>query len=337
MSWLYILYPFTVLYGFITWIRNLLYDLGWFKSYHATSLRVLNVGNLTVGGTGKTPHVEMLIRKFADRYQTVTLSRGYGRQTKGFRIASPADSPATLGDEPYQLYQKFCLACPHPKIQVTVGEKRAPAIQKIEALNPKVELVMLDDAFQHRAISAHTNILLTDFGRLFYQDLPFPMGRLREGRQGARRSDVVIVSKCPPTLPAQDRQKIAQHIQRYTRKGTPIFFTSLRYTFQSTSTLPANRASIGLLTGIAQPKPLVDYLQKSYTIQRHWQFADHHAYTSADLQGLEDLPIFTTEKDWVKLCQPALLPFLAGRQVHVVLIEPFFLEAEEAFWELLRW
>ncbi len=327
MSWLSIFYPLSSLYGFITAVRNKLYDKGFWRVYQPTRPRIINVGNLTVGGTGKTPHVEMLIRHFLPTHKVATLSRGYGRKTKGFRVAQPLDLPATLGDEPFQMYQKF------GDIPITVGEKRAPALEKIQAIYPEVEVVLLDDAFQHRAVKAHANILLTDFGRLFYEDVPFPVGRLREGRQGAKRADAVIVTKCPPDLPAQERLRISAHIQRYTLKDTPVFFTAFRYS--CAQKLPTKGQKINVLTALANPTPFLKYLETDYIIQKHQDFPDHHAYTLADVEKLENLPTFTTEKDWVKLSQPEFAPFWVGRQVYVIVIEPYFLENAQAFWDFL--
>ncbi len=325
------MYLITLLYQFITHIRNYLYDKGYFKTYQPNSPRLINVGNLTVGGTGKTPHVELLIRRFLPTQNLATLSRGYGRKTKGFRIASPTDTPETLGDEPYQMHQKaYSLA--DSRLIITVGEKRVFAVQAIEKLVPKIDLVLLDDAFQHRAIKAHFNLLLTDYNRLFYDDLPFPSGRLREGRQGAKRADAVIVSKCPPNLSIEQQASIKQQVLRYAKPKTPVFFTSLRYELP----LPAG-TRVSLLTGIARAKPMLQYLKTIYEIDKHFEFPDHHAYTEADIAQITTLyPILTTEKDWTKLSQPAFSACLRGRQVLTLPIEVYFLKDEAFFWELLQ-
>jgi len=322
------MYIFTLLYQFITQIRNYLYDKGYFKTYQPDAPRLINVGNLTVGGTGKTPHVEMLIRLLAPNYRLATLSRGYGRKTKGFRIAQTTDTPETLGDEPYQMYQKFAL----DSINIVVGEKRAPAVQKIAELIPSVEVILLDDAFQHRAIHAHCNILLTDYNRLFYKDFPFPSGRLRESRQGAKRADAIIVSKCPPDLPTNAQESIKKQIQRYAKLETPIFFTSLRYKLP----LPKGE-KITLLTGIAHAQPLLNYLKEIYQVEKHWQFPDHHHYKPKDLAQIKStFPIITTEKDWVKLSQPYLTTALAGKQVYTLPIEVYFLHGKSHFETLIH-
>jgi tetraacyldisaccharide 4'-kinase len=191
-----LLLPVAWLYEGITRLRNWLYDKGYKKST-SFPLPVISVGNLTVGGTGKTPHVEYLVRLLKDQRQLVTLSRGYGRQTKGFLIADEQANAATIGDEPMQFYQKF-----GHQIKVAVGEKRVPAIEQILRLYPKTEIILLDDAFQHRAVRPCFSILLSDYHRPFYTDFVLPAGRLRESRKGAGRADAVIFSKCPQNLSA---------------------------------------------------------------------------------------------------------------------------------------
>jgi tetraacyldisaccharide 4'-kinase len=324
--WL-LLFPFTILFEWITRFRHFLYNKGFLKTYQPTQPFLITVGNLTVGGTGKTPHVEMLLRYLSKKYKMATLSRGYGRKTKGFRIAQSTDSPATLGDEPYQMFQKF-----GQNVLVTVGEKRVLAVQALEKITPTIDIVVLDDAFQHRAIKAHKNILVTDFNRMFYNDLPFPSGRMREGRGGATRADIIIVSKCPPDLPEAEQAQICAKIRQYALPETPIFFTSLRYNLP----LPEG-AKITLLTGIARAQSLVKDLQKIYTIEKHWEFPDHHDYTILDLEKIKSSPILTTEKDAVKLSQPALASALAGKQVVILPVEVYFLKDEDKFWAgLLR-
>ncbi len=180
-------------------VRNAFYDNGLFEK-ERPALRVISVGNLTVGGTGKTPLVEFLIKRYLPANpdqlpQTATLSRGYGRKTKGFRVADGADTAQTLGDEPVQIYRKFGRL-----IRVCVGERRADALRQMQQLFPQLRQVLLDDAYQHRAVDPHLNLLLSDFNRPFYTDYPFPAGRLRESRSGAKRADAVIITKCPDTL-----------------------------------------------------------------------------------------------------------------------------------------
>ena len=208
--------------------RNWLFD-NQLKQRVTPAVQTICVGNLTVGGTGKTPMIEFLIERsiaagLTSPYQTVTLSRGYGRQTRGCRVANAADTAATIGDEPLQLFRKY-----GHRVRVTVGERRADAIRLIETRYPDVELILLDDAFQHRAVQAHVTLLLSDYNRPFYRDFPLPAGRLRETRYGAARADAVVVTKCPADLPVADQQRISHEIRRYARPDGPVFFATLRY------------------------------------------------------------------------------------------------------------
>jgi tetraacyldisaccharide 4'-kinase len=303
----YPLLPFSYLYAGIMHTRNWLYDAGVLPS-SAFRVPVINVGNLTVGGTGKTPHVEYLVRLLAPR-KTAILSRGYKRQTTGFVLADAQASAATIGDEPFQYYQEF------KDITVAVCEDRVAGIRQLLHLFPDTAVILLDDAFQHRPVQAHWNILLTDYNRLFFQDAVLPAGRLREGRQGARRSDMVVVSKCPAGLEPEIRNHISQQIHRYTKPGVPVFFSHYQYreavAFGSAATC---NPDIVLLTGIARPETLVQHLtRQGFRIIRHFNFQDHHAYTQQDIQEISNfaasagpVSLLTTQKDWTKLLDPAL-------------------------------
>ncbi len=279
-----LLFPFAVLYDIITRLRNHAYDTGRKPSVHF-DVPVIGVGNLTVGGTGKTPMVEHLIRVLSPSYRVATLSRGYGRRTKGFRLATVSDTAGTLGDEPLQLFRKF-----GQTVTVAVGEDRAFAIPNILQEQPETEVVLMDDAFQHRRVRPLVNLLLSDYSRPFYRDMLLPAGRLRESRSGAGRADVVIVTKCPVEIQEDEMMAIEDAIREYS--PAPVFFTTIRYgnpvPFGGFSTnadaAPAER--VILVTGIAQAGPLVAYLKKSYTLVEHVAFADHHRYTRADLEGL---------------------------------------------------
>src|SRR6187402_1934602 len=185
-----ILFPFAILYGFITSIRNFLFDKGILKAY-SFDLPVIAVGNLSVGGTGKTPQIEYLIRLLSDKYKVATLSRGYKRQSEGFVLASPASDALQLGDEPFQFYKKF------RNIQVAVDANRKNGIEQLLSDSNSPEIILLDDAFQHRKVKAGFYILLTSYGDLFCNDYMLPTGNLRESRSGAQRANIVIVTKCP--------------------------------------------------------------------------------------------------------------------------------------------
>lgn len=302
-----LLFPFAVLYNIVTRLRNHAYDTGRKPSVQFDDVAVIGVGNLTVGGTGKTPMVEHLIRTLGPSYRLATLSRGYGRRTKGFRLATPQDTAATLGDEPLQIYRKF-----GHQVTVAVGEDRAFAIPHILQEHVDTQVVLMDDAFQHRRVRPLVNILLSDYSRPFYHDLLLPAGRLRESRSGAKRSQAIVVTKCPHAIQNDEMMAIEHNIRQYS--PAPVFFTTIRYGnpvpfggyFKDADATPND--NIILVTGIAQTKPLVEYVQKSYTLADHVALPDHHLYTRADLERLlvrvQETPavsILTTEKDSVKL------------------------------------
>lgn len=295
-----ILFPFAILYDLITRLRNRLYDLN-IKPSVAFEVPTVVIGNLTAGGTGKTPMVEYLVRTFSDRFQLAILSRGYGRKTKGMRVANPLDDATTIGDEPLQMYKKF-----HDDVTVAVGEDRVFGITHLIDQFPDTRIVLLDDAFQHRRVRGKMNILLTDYQRPFYKDYLLPAGRLRESKVGAKRADVVVVTKCPPHISDDVMMNMEIAIREFADR--PVFFTRIRYgnpmSFGlTTATL---QEKVILVTGIAHSKTLKDYVADRFNLLRHYEFPDHHAYTSADLEkitsGLEpSVSIITTEKDMVKL------------------------------------
>lgn len=304
----WLLLPVSRIYGVITSVRNWLFDNGLFAEYHPDILTI-SVGNLTVGGTGKTPMIEYLIKRHINRTtatttETVTLSRGYGRLTKGFRPATASDTAATIGDEPLQLYRKFGRF-----VQVCVGERRAAAIQTIQTRYPTTQCILLDDAFQHRAVHPHLNLLLMDYNRPFYTDHPFPAGRLRESRRGARRADALIVTKCPADLSPADQRLIEAKARRYTRPQIPVFFAGLHYdqpiAFADNQPV-TGLGKVMLVSGLANADTLEAYVRQGFTMLYHHRFADHRVYTRSDLDQLlarlaPGVSLLTTEKDWVKL------------------------------------
>ncbi|MEL7146090.1 MAG: tetraacyldisaccharide 4'-kinase, partial [Bacteroidota bacterium] len=217
----WLLFPFAVLYDLITRLRNHLYNIEYYKSFEFQT-NVISVGNLTVGGTGKTPMIEYLIRLLRDQYGLATLSRGYGRKTRGF-LQGDFDQTKVhdIGDEPFQYLLKF-----HDKVGIFVGEERAWAIPGILMERPGTEVILLDDAYQHRTVLPSLSILMTRYDRLFSADFLMPMGRLREARKGASRADAVVVSKCPFNF---DEKAIIEDIRKYIAPSIPVFFTSVAY------------------------------------------------------------------------------------------------------------
>jgi tetraacyldisaccharide 4'-kinase len=300
----YLLFPFSWLYGFITDTRNYMYDKGLIKS-KSFEIHVINVGNITVGGTGKTPQVEYLIRLLKDKHKIVTLSRGYGRKTKGFILADNTANAETIGDEPMQFYQKFS-----NEINVAVGEKRVEAIEQILKQNPDTEVIILDDAFQHRAVKPSLNILLIDYNRPIDEDYPFPAGRLRERRQGAKRADMVMITKCPNNLDLEEQNSLKHRINPYLKEKTPILFTKILYgkpiSCRSESEILNTAEPVLLISGIAKPEPFENYVRQNFKIESHLIFKDHHLYSEKDIElivsNMSDTmkAILMTEKDMVK-------------------------------------
>lgn len=337
----YLLSPFALLYQLITGIRNYLYAIGHFKSF-SFQVPMVSVGNLTVGGTGKTPHIEYLIKLFSKTHEVAVLSRGYGRKTKGFILADVAASAKTIGDEPMQYFKKF-----GKLITVAVGENRAYAVPCIVFEKPTTEVILLDDAYQHRKVKPQCNILLSDYNRPFYTDFVLPMGLLRESRAGANRADMVVVSKCPAQLSKEEMRSITSKINIYA-PNKKVFFTGIQYgepiAFNEINKDTAICDQVILFAGLANITPLKDYISKKYNLLQTFDFKDHHQYTTSDLELLKttfnsftekNKCLLTTEKDMVKLLDPALKELLSTYPVFYMPIEVYFLENEDAFKTLL--
>ncbi|MCE2743246.1 MAG: tetraacyldisaccharide 4'-kinase [Fluviicola sp.] len=297
-----LLIPFAWIYGIITFIRNGLYDYG-FKKEFKIPKKSICVGNLAVGGTGKTPHVAYLTKLLKDKHQLSILSRGYGRKTNGFLLADENSTAFTIGDEPLLYYKRFS-----PKVKVTVCEKRVEGVQKINQLFPENELIILDDAFQHRAVRAGLNIIITDYNELYSSDFMLPAGNLREWKIGRKRADLVIVSKCPSNLEESKKLRIKKELKFNSEN---IYFSNINYgklvSFGKEYLDPIE--NVLLVTGIANPKPLLAHLKSKYKVEI-FQFSDHHEFTSKDIEQIQqkfdtfaqqNKVIITTEKDFVRL------------------------------------
>jgi tetraacyldisaccharide 4'-kinase len=294
-----ILVPVVPVYQGITWLRNYCFDKNILKSkaYH---FPVICVGNLSIGGTGKTPMIEYLIKLLKDDYLVGTLSRGYGRQTKGFLLADKMATAKTIGDEPFQFYQKFS------DVIVSVGEDRQYAIEQLLYLEKSPEVLLLDDAFQHRKVRPGLNILLTSYNDLYVNDMVLPTGNLREPKSGAKRADVIIVTKCPENLSVDEQEKIKAELNLESHQQ--LYFSVIVYSdvlFSKAKTMKLDtlkRQEFTLVTGIANPKPLVDYLSKNGFKFDHEVYKDHHIFNEAELNELESKElIVTTEKDYMRL------------------------------------
>ena len=284
-----------------------------------------------MGGTGKTPAVEYLIRLLRPDHQIVTLSRGYGRRTSGFRIASDTDNASTIGDEPYQFFTKF------PDIHVSVGEERAVAIPHILSGLPDTSVILLDDAFQHRAVKPAFSILLTTFARPFYSDFVLPCGRLREARAGAGRADAIVVTKCPQSLSEAEMNDISAHVNPYAA-GVPVFFSTIRYGTEVPVIRPLQR--VILVTGIANATDLLNYVASSYQLVKHMEFADHYRFGGTDISKIVkqakelDAVVLTTEKDYMRLRDSSFS--WEGVSLHFLPIEMNFLKDGAKFDGLVR-
>lgn len=323
-----LLFPFSLLYWLGIGIRNWFYDKNILKSA-SFGLPIICVGNLSVGGTGKSPMVEYLLLNFKSKFQLATLSRGYKRKTKGYALANEQATALELGDEPMQFFLKF------PEVPIAVGEERIVAIPQLLHDRPETQAIILDDAFQHRAIKAGLNILLTDYSNLFTRDFYLPTGDLRDQKKSYKRAQVIIVTKCDPAMTEEEKQKIISEISPV--QGQQIFFTTTKY---GSPYHLIHKGTIGikhsdevlLVSGIANPAPLKKMLEDicgSYSMLR---YSDHHIFTVDDLRDIkrkfenlqgENRYILTTEKDAVRLMkfkqEIESLPF------YIVPVEHFFL------------
>lgn len=335
MNWRIFLWPLSLPYGWITALRNLFFDLGWKKS-KSYPLPLICVGNLSTGGTGKTPMTEFILKNINPGHAAM-VSRGYGRKTKGLILANPNSTVEEIGDEPYQIFQKF------PGIKMALAEKRILGIDAILKMGP-LDYVVLDDAYQHRYVNASFTILLSTFQNPFYSDYILPAGNLRESKKGVSRADIVVITKCPENFKESQAQIIKAKIP-----NKQVFFSTIKYgdlgpvnpqnivdqpdrqnqqihppvdpqdivdqrdqkdqgdqKNQKNNHPPKTKTLV--LTGIANPKPFLDHLKGKFEIVEHRKFPDHHNFSKADIENLETYletgsnnQIITTEKDWVRL------------------------------------
>ncbi len=292
-----ILFPIVPIYYLVTWFRNWLYDKG-IKSSKSYNFPVICVGNLSTGGTGKTPMIEYLISVFKDEKSLATLSRGYKRKTEGFVLADENATTDTIGDEPFQFFRKF------ENIQVAVDASRQNGIEQLMTSNQKPEVILLDDAYQHRKVKAGFYILLTAHNSLYCKDIVLPTGNLREPRSGSKRADVIVVTKCKKNISEVEKSKISSKLKL--KKNQKLFFSHVEYSNNVTSdfnelelvTLP----KFTLVTGIANAVPLVDFLVDKGLKFDHLEYGDHYNFRASDIENLASKPlIITTEKDYVRL------------------------------------
>ncbi len=310
------LLPFSLVYGLVMWTRNFFYDHRILKS-RTFRVPLISVGNLTTGGTGKTPHIEYLIRLLREQFKVATLSRGYGRKSAGYLLASHPATAELIGDEPMQYYSKF------KDIFVAVGEDRGAAIDNLLRDEIKPEVILLDDAFQHRSVAAGVNILLVEYDNVMQVDYPLPAGNLREWKTGMKRADIIIITKAPSILVPIERKRILDHLHADPQQQ--VYFTYYKYgeftkvtgtqgmMFMSASYYLEKRFTILLVTGIANPSGMLEYLRRHTDKIETMTFPDHHEYSERDMKKIRETfdnianpskIIVTTEKDAMRLRNP---------------------------------
>ena len=307
-SFRFILWPLSVLYGIVIWLRNKLFDWNVLRSV-SFNFPIICVGNLAVGGTGKTPMVEYLIRLLESDYSIATLSRGYKRKTEGFAIADDESTALDIGDEPMQFHKKF------PEITVAVAEERLVAIPQLLHARPKTQVIILDDAFQHRSVKAGLNILLTEYKNLYTRDFILPAGDLRDVKSSRQRADIIVVTKCKSHLNEDEKIKLLEELNPLSRQK--VFFSKLEYgspyhLFNKEEKFLRPETNILLICGIANPKPLKEILNAYVPTYEMMLFKDHHIFDMDDLKEIknqfgqieaENKIILTTEKDGVRLAK----------------------------------
>lgn len=293
-----LLFPLSVIYDGITLTRNLLFDNGILPSQEY-DFPVVGVGNLSMGGTGKTPMVEYIISQLKDEYSLAVLSRGYGRKTSGYLKVNPDSTTQQVGDEPLQIARKYS------DVNVFVDEDRRHGMENlIKEASPQV--IVLDDVFQHRYVKPGFMVMLTSYEQLFYNDLVLPAGNLRESRKGAQRASCIVVTKCPSQLSEERKHEIKTRIAKYS--DAPIFFSAIGYstTFHGSdnkiTAADLMNLTFTVVTGIAKPQPFVDYLFGLKLNFEHIAYGDHHDFSDSEIQKLDQLEtIITTEKDYMRL------------------------------------
>ena len=300
-----LLFPIVPIYFLVTWLRNKAYDYGWFAS-KPYNFPLICVGNLSAGGTGKSPMVGYLIQLLKDDVKLATLSRGYGRESKGFVLADKNSSFKAVGDESFQYFENF-----GTDITVAVCEDRQNGIEQLRSLEPTPDVILLDDAFQHRKVKAGLNILLTTYYALFTDDIVLPTGNLREPKSGYKRAQIIVVTKCPEHLSEEEKQKITAKINPLEHQS--IYFSHIGYSKKVKSVDKAlsldTFKDFTLVTGIANANPLVKYLKAEGLVFKHLEYKDHYNFNASDILKISNSGelILTTEKDFMRLKDEPLL------------------------------
>jgi tetraacyldisaccharide 4'-kinase len=335
------LYPFSLIYGLITGIRNWLFDKGILAST-SFEIPIICIGNLSVGGTGKTPHTEFILNSLQSEWKTAVLSRGYKRKSNGFYLAFDGVDSLTIGDEPYQIHKKF------PEIPVAVDEKRVHGVKMLQERIPGLELIVLDDAFQHRYIHAGFSILLTDFSNLYNRDLLLPAGTLREWKSGSKRADIIVVTKCPNNLKPIDIRLIETELNLENNQS--LFFSSYIYdeiipvfpenepenwTFKR---IKGEKISVLLVTGIAYPKLIFEQIKRFNNNIDTVFFEDHHDFqkkdyalimTQFDALKTDKKLLIVTEKDAARIIFDSNFPETLKSRTYALPIRVEILHKQE--------
>lgn len=300
----HLLLPFSFIYGGVLWLRNILYNTGVFKS-HSPDIKTISIGNISLGGTGKTPHIEYILH-LLEHKNTAVLSRGYGRKTSDTLIVTAQSNSEDTGDEPLQIARKF------PNTKVVVDGNRLRGIAFIKEQFPETEIVLLDDAFQHRKLKAGLNILLTTYDQPFTSDYYLPAGNLRDHKIRAKQADAIVVTKCPENLEDVDAQTLKQKLKKYSSR---ILFDKIEYknplpVFSSTDKTINAYQKVFLITGIAKPRFFSLKAEKTFNVVKHYDFRDHYQFTSLDLERFRnfigsfapgEICALTTEKDAMRM------------------------------------
>lgn len=336
-----LLYPLSRIYGAVVWMRNRMFEHGMLKQ-EEFDVPVVVVGNLAIGGTGKTPHVEYLVERLMQDHHLGVLSRGYKRQTKGFVLATPQSRPEDIGDEPYQIFNKFS-----PNITLAVCEDRVAGIREMLKIDPKIDMFLLDDAFQHRYVKPAVSVVLTEYNRPVFQDDLLPYGRLREPVGALNRADIVVVTKCPPEMKPIQYRTFEEDLNLFPYQR--LYFSRYNYG-QLVPVFPDNADTVPVMetvpegtkilavSGVANPKPFTRYLRRSGAKVKLKRFPDHHNYSAADMEEIarafDELPgetkfIVTTEKDSVRLFNNPYFPHRLKDKIFFVPIRVDFIDRGE--------
>lgn len=337
-----LLYPISKIYGVVMAVRNKMFDYGILKQQEF-DIPIVVVGNIAMGGTGKTPHVEYIVESLLGKYNIGVLSRGYRRATKGFVLASPQSRPEDIGDESYQIYRKF-----GPDITVAVCEKRADGIRQMREINPALNMIILDDAFQHRYVKPSVSVILTEYNRPVFNDKILPYGRLRESARALNRADMVVVTKCPIDMKPMHYRLFEENLKLFPFQKlyfsrynyghlVPIFPDEATDIPTLDSLRPDN--SVLVITGVANPKPFVRFLRRNKAKVKLKRFTDHHNFTASDMEEIarlfDELPsankfIVTTEKDAVRILNNPYFPHRLKKSIFYVPIKVEFIDRGEA-------